>query len=525
MASNIIVLACWTAFAPLTYQRFDQPGTDDWNRVIATFGTCVSASEEGDRTYGFVPFLAIICLLNLGLLILANMQAYHARTIQTEYSESKYIGVIMASILQSFLLGAPIIGLLWNIPRALYIVLVMLITCVSMFVLNFLFVPKIIHTRLWIKEREEKKRQKELARQRVIKTPSGNGIDVRSSSSISSSRQTELDSGLKIAFTPEAKFNQTSIKKPSSRPVEHAPIRGKGEDERATRGTVISFQSDSGLNNVVTPEATSNQTLMMKSSSRPLEHPPIKEDEDEDEDDDYVENEREAADRSSSDDSSHALESLADDEISRGSSDDGDGLTISWVSRSSNYRPESLRSIYDLSFEGNNENKRSGSGSSSRRGSRRRSRRTSKPSRRSGRPSRQSGTTSWRPIKEGMKDGRSSREDEKDRSDRSGGSDFNISLKSIPENLGNVSIDFSDGFDNSTPMTNSGFRPAVSSVKEGSDEIDGDTKDGQGDNNKELEKVGHIKTLDEALKEIERLQKKFARESYVRDSHGDNGYF
>lgn len=89
MAVNIITLVSWTAIAPLTYQRFDYPGTDDWNRVIATYGACVTVSEEGERNTTYAPFLVIITTVNMGLLFLANVHAYRARSIQTEYSESK----------------------------------------------------------------------------------------------------------------------------------------------------------------------------------------------------------------------------------------------------------------------------------------------------------------------------------------------------------------------------------------------------------------------------------------------------
>ncbi|KAL7525679.1 hypothetical protein ACHAXR_003025 [Thalassiosira sp. AJA248-18] len=113
MAMNMITLTCWTIIAPLTYNRFDHLGTDDWNRVISSYGICSSATEDRTVSNAFVPFLVIIVVLNFGLLILANGQAYQARTIQTEYSESKYIGIIFASILQVFALGIPCIFLLW----------------------------------------------------------------------------------------------------------------------------------------------------------------------------------------------------------------------------------------------------------------------------------------------------------------------------------------------------------------------------------------------------------------------------
>jgi len=55
------------------------------------------------------------------------------------------------------IIGIPCICLLWNIPRAYFVVMVLLISCVSLAVLGFMFLPKIVHTRRWLKEKEEKK--------------------------------------------------------------------------------------------------------------------------------------------------------------------------------------------------------------------------------------------------------------------------------------------------------------------------------------------------------------------------------
>ena len=156
MAMNLIVLTCWTIIAPLTYQRFNSDGTDEWNRIIATYGVCTSKSETRDAN-SFFPYVIVLLIINISLLIIANVQSYRARTIQTEFSESKYITIIMASMLQVMIIGIPCICLLWNIPRAYFVVMVLLISCVSLVVLGFMFLPKIVHTRRWLQEKEEKK--------------------------------------------------------------------------------------------------------------------------------------------------------------------------------------------------------------------------------------------------------------------------------------------------------------------------------------------------------------------------------
>lgn len=156
MAMNLIVLTCWTIIAPLTYQRFNSDGTDEWNRIIATYGVCTSKSDTRDAN-SFFPYVIILLIINISLLIIANVQSYRARTIQTEFSESKYITIIMASMLQVMIIGIPCICLLWNIPRAYFVVMVLLISCVSLAVLGFMFLPKIVHTKRWLQEKEDKK--------------------------------------------------------------------------------------------------------------------------------------------------------------------------------------------------------------------------------------------------------------------------------------------------------------------------------------------------------------------------------
>jgi len=191
MGINLLVLSCWTAIAPLTYNRYDAVGTDDWNRVISTYGICTSESES-KATDDFWPFLGVILVINISLLVIANVQGYKARSIQTEYSESRYIIVIMTSMIQMFTLAVPCISLLSKQPRPYFIVMIIVIFCVSSAVLGFMFWPKILHTRLWIIEQAEKERikaEKKKKNSEIISKTTDNGND-----------------GLKVAAIGPAKF-------------------------------------------------------------------------------------------------------------------------------------------------------------------------------------------------------------------------------------------------------------------------------------------------------------------------------
>ena len=62
--SNVAVLTLWTILDPLVYQRQNLPGTDGWNRVLSTYGSC----RSDNVTYYLVP----MAVLNLGVLVLAK---------------------------------------------------------------------------------------------------------------------------------------------------------------------------------------------------------------------------------------------------------------------------------------------------------------------------------------------------------------------------------------------------------------------------------------------------------------------
>jgi ABC-type sugar transport system substrate-binding protein len=147
MIVNVIVLLCWTLMAPLKYVRQAHLGTDDWNRVISTYGQCQSSSESSRG--GAVPFFVVLSVVNIGLLIVANVQAYRARSIHTEFSESRYVAIVMASMLQTFLVGLPMLFLVYDQPEAFFIVLCVLVFVTCMAIQLFMFVPKILVLRDW----------------------------------------------------------------------------------------------------------------------------------------------------------------------------------------------------------------------------------------------------------------------------------------------------------------------------------------------------------------------------------------
>ena len=135
MACNVIVLLTWTILDPMYYVRKDDEGTDAWNRIIATYGTCV-ADEP-------LPYVLPLAILNLGILVVANYEAYRARNIQGEFSESRYIGYAMIAMLQATMIGAPLLVLVKEMPEAWYLTMCFMLFMICMVILCIIFVPKV----------------------------------------------------------------------------------------------------------------------------------------------------------------------------------------------------------------------------------------------------------------------------------------------------------------------------------------------------------------------------------------------
>jgi len=136
LGCNFIVLTCWTVMDPLTYTRLELEGTDYWNRVIATTGRCRSDQVE--------PYIILLVTINFVALCLACWQAFRARDIDSNFSETRFIGFSLASILQTFLSGIPIIAVVRDLPDALYLITTFMIFVLTLVILMFIFVPKMI---------------------------------------------------------------------------------------------------------------------------------------------------------------------------------------------------------------------------------------------------------------------------------------------------------------------------------------------------------------------------------------------
>jgi len=149
------------------------------------------------------------------------------------------------------IIGIPCICLLWNIPRAYFVVMVLLISCVSLAVLGFMFLPKIVHTRRWLKEKEDKKhttsdRAKVSNTVRFAPTP---GMPPTHSTG-------DGDDGLKIAVLEKARYIGSYSNAKASNTGNISAVKDRGyhntEEEKQEEGIDIQEaapnKADKGVN-------------------------------------------------------------------------------------------------------------------------------------------------------------------------------------------------------------------------------------------------------------------------------------
>eukprot|EP00977_Amphora_coffeiformis_P020446 scaffold8271_cov171-Amphora_coffeaeformis.AAC.3 len=129
---NVIILLIWTIQDPLFWERVELSNTE-------SYGKC--SVKEDSVTWKIL--VSLLVGFNFLALVLANKEAYTARRVVTDLSESQYIAMIMGSILQISVVGVPLLFLVEDNPTANYFIRVSIVFITSVSVLMLLFGPKI----------------------------------------------------------------------------------------------------------------------------------------------------------------------------------------------------------------------------------------------------------------------------------------------------------------------------------------------------------------------------------------------
>jgi hypothetical protein len=131
--SNLVLITIWNIIDPLIWQRIQISPTE-------SLGFC-NVADRSTITWKII--VALLGTLNGGVLIVANFEAYKARTIDTEYGESVYIGLIMLCFLQFISVGVPLFFIVRTNFIARFFLATSMVSIMSMSVLLLIFVPKV----------------------------------------------------------------------------------------------------------------------------------------------------------------------------------------------------------------------------------------------------------------------------------------------------------------------------------------------------------------------------------------------
>ena len=133
-AINVFILSVATIFSPPHWIRVTDPQVaDQFGRSTHSCGRC-----SGGHTFwwGLGGF-------NFIMVLFANYQSYVGRNMPSEFNESYYVALAMASLMECFLIGAPIFGIVAGNPSAEFILEAVLIAFSCFSILLPMFFHKI----------------------------------------------------------------------------------------------------------------------------------------------------------------------------------------------------------------------------------------------------------------------------------------------------------------------------------------------------------------------------------------------
>jgi hypothetical protein len=141
--ANFAVLLSWTLVAPLHWTRVEVANFDHFGRSVESYGTCFAAEYKGNRASARNAFMISLAVFNFFAVVFANYESYLSRHLPSDFNETFYITLSMASILEGFLIGAPILFMAGDNPTSFFVVSSVLIAFVCLAILLPMFVPKL----------------------------------------------------------------------------------------------------------------------------------------------------------------------------------------------------------------------------------------------------------------------------------------------------------------------------------------------------------------------------------------------
>jgi 7 transmembrane sweet-taste receptor of 3 GCPR/5'-nucleotidase, C-terminal domain len=137
---NFVALLVWTLLDPLRWQRLPVDPDSSWNSWN-TYGSC--KAENGTVN---IIMISIVACVNIMAFLVACYQAYKARNISGDFSESRSVGIALFSWFQLLVVGAPVLYAIGKTnPPARFSLEAGLIFAIGMSLLLLIFVPIMRH--------------------------------------------------------------------------------------------------------------------------------------------------------------------------------------------------------------------------------------------------------------------------------------------------------------------------------------------------------------------------------------------
>lgn len=133
MTINCVIMLSWTLVDPMIWVRTEPDGD-----YYESYGFCEDSTGKG------VIFKALIGAVNFLALVMANVQAYRARNISSEFSDAFWVMMTMVSLLQTSIIGIPLLILVQDNLAAVYFIWCGWIFVATTAVIGLMFGPKIM---------------------------------------------------------------------------------------------------------------------------------------------------------------------------------------------------------------------------------------------------------------------------------------------------------------------------------------------------------------------------------------------
>jgi hypothetical protein len=186
---NVAILTGWTIVSPSQYVRIEMDNYDTFGRSLESYGRCQSSNGW------FWLFLSVIIIADMTLIVFAAVKCYNVRNRSAYFAETQALGWSMACMVETLILGAPILIALHDQPSAFYVASTALLFVLCATLLSPMFLFRVIkrHSR-YADARADEKRMKDSSVSRsatrdIVAEHLGKGVRVTGRALASSSMQ------------------------------------------------------------------------------------------------------------------------------------------------------------------------------------------------------------------------------------------------------------------------------------------------------------------------------------------------